>query len=64
MCFSQVHSSFSYHVLKKFQSRTTCRRRLVDEIAEPANPPAIVLQHLDDFLYNTSATKALSATEV
>lgn len=51
-------------VLKKFQLRTACLRRLIDEIEEPSNPPAIVLQHLDDDLYNASATKTLSATEV
>lgn len=51
-------------ILKKFQSQTTCLRRLVDEIKEPANLPAIVLQHLDDDLYNASATERLATAEV
>lgn len=45
-------------ILRKFQPGTPYPRPLVDEILEPADPPAIVLRHLeDDLLDATNATK-------
>ncbi|KAE8146791.1 serine/threonine protein kinase [Aspergillus avenaceus] len=63
-CTHQARITNERNVLKEFQSQTNCLRRLVDEIEEPANPPAIVLQHLDDDLSNASATQRLTTTEI
>lgn len=52
------------HILKQFQSQTTCLRPLVDEIDETTQPPAVVLQHLDGDLYDASARKRLVTAEV
>lgn len=51
-------------VLKRFQPLTPSIRPLIDEIIEPADPPAIVLKYLDDHLLNTSASKRLTNQEV
>ncbi|KAJ9232237.1 hypothetical protein DTO166G5_6390 [Paecilomyces variotii] len=48
-------------VLKRFQSRTPFIRPLLDEIADP---PAIVLKHLDDHLLNASISKRLTSSEI
>ncbi|KAJ9298774.1 hypothetical protein DTO217A2_8361 [Paecilomyces variotii] len=48
-------------VLKRFQSRTPFIRPLLDEIADP---PAIVLKHLDDHLLNASISKRLTSQEI
>jgi hypothetical protein len=37
---------------------------LIDEIVEPADPPAIVLKHLDDNLLTASNSKNLSGREI
>ena len=52
------------NVLKKFQCQTTSLRPLVDEIKEPADPPAIVLKYLDDDLLKASAAKRLTIPEI
>lgn len=36
----------------------------IDEIVEPADPPAIVLKHLDDHLLNASVSKRLTNQEI
>ena len=51
-------------VLKRFQSRTPFLRPLIDEIVEPADPPAIVLQYLDDHLLHASVSQRLSNQEI
>lgn len=51
-------------VLKKFQSRTPYLRPLIDEIVEPADPPAIVLKHLEDELLASSNKKKLTTNEI
>ncbi|EFQ98640.1 STE/STE20 protein kinase [Nannizzia gypsea CBS 118893] len=50
-------------VLRRFQARTHLRP-LIDEIVDPAGPPAIVLKHLDDDLLNASNTKKLNTKEI
>lgn len=52
------------NVLRKFQLRTPHLRPLIDEIVEPADPPAIVLKHLDNDLQTASNAKKLSGIEV
>jgi serine/threonine protein kinase len=51
-------------VLKRFQSRTSSLRPLIDEIDDPSNPPALVLKHLDDDLLNASAAQRLTRREI
>lgn len=51
-------------VLKRFQSLTFFIRPLIDEILEPADPPAIVLKYLIDHLLNASAFARLTNREV
>jgi len=51
-------------VLKRFQTRTSSLRPLIDEIEDPPDPPALVLKHLDDDLLNASATQRLTGLEV
>lgn len=51
-------------VLRSFQSRTPYLRPLIDEIVEPADPPAIVLKHLGADLLNASNAKKLSRKEI
>ncbi|PGH23474.1 STE/STE20 protein kinase [Polytolypa hystricis UAMH7299] len=50
-------------ILRKFQAKTHLRP-LVDEIIDPADPPAVVLKHLDDDLLNASNTKKLNGREI
>lgn len=51
-------------VLNRFQSRTPFIRPLIDEIVDPADPPAIVLKYLDDHLLNASVSKRLTNQEI
>lgn len=51
-------------ILRKFQHRTPHLRPMIDEIIEPADPPAIVLKHLQDNLMNASAAKRLNGKEI
>ncbi|KAL2368287.1 STE/STE20 protein kinase [Blastomyces gilchristii SLH14081] len=51
-------------VLKRFQSRTPYLRPLIDEIVDPADPPAIVLKHLEDELLSSSNAKRMSGKEI
>lgn len=51
-------------VLKRFQSRTSYLRPLIDEIEDPSDPPALVLKHLDDDLLNASAAQRLTRLEI
>lgn len=51
-------------VLKRFQSRTSCLRPLIDEIEDPSDPPALVLKHLDDDLLSASAAQRLTRLEI
>ncbi|RHZ69251.1 hypothetical protein CDV55_103615 [Aspergillus turcosus] len=50
-------------VLKRFQSCTFIRP-LIDEIVEPADPPAIVLKYLDDHLLHASVSRRLTNQEI
>ena len=51
-------------ILKRFQSRTSSLRPLIDEIEDPTDPPALVLKHLDDDLLNASAAQRLTTLEI
>lgn len=51
-------------ILKRFQSRTTSLRPLIDEIEDPSDLPALVLKHLDDDLLNASASQRLTRLEI
>ncbi|KFZ09115.1 hypothetical protein V501_05700 [Pseudogymnoascus sp. VKM F-4519 (FW-2642)] len=51
-------------VLKRFQSRTSSLRPLIDEIEDPSDPPALVLKYLDDDLLNSSAAQRLTTLEI
>ncbi|KAF3404785.1 hypothetical protein DPV78_002497 [Talaromyces pinophilus] len=51
-------------ILRKFQRKTPHLRPLIDEIIEPADPPAIVLKHLQDDLMSASATKRLNGKQI
>jgi hypothetical protein len=51
-------------VLKRFQARAPTLRPLLDEIEDPAEPPAIVLKHLDDDLTKTSRKQRLTRQEI
>lgn len=50
--------------LTRFQHSTTHLRPLIEEIQEPAEPPIIILKHLDDHLLNFSVKKALNREEL
>jgi serine/threonine protein kinase len=50
--------------LKRFQSHTPSHRPLIDEIEDPLDPPALVLKHLDDGLFNAAAVKRLTGAEI
>ncbi|PGG99668.1 STE/STE20 protein kinase [Helicocarpus griseus UAMH5409] len=52
------------YVLRRFQSRTAHVRSLIDEIIDPADPPAIVLKHLEDELLTASNSKKMSGREI
>lgn len=52
------------NILKRFQSRTSSLRPLIDEIEDPSDPPALVLKHLDDDLLNASAAQRLTRLEI
>ncbi|RMD41377.1 hypothetical protein DV735_g3756, partial [Chaetothyriales sp. CBS 134920] len=51
-------------VLNHYQSRTPFLRPLVDEIQEPADPPSIVLKHLDTDMLTESNKQRLSRPEI
>ncbi|KAE8351909.1 putative serine/threonine protein kinase [Aspergillus coremiiformis] len=51
-------------VLRRFQCHTPFIRPLIDEIVKPSDPPAIVLNHLDDDLLHASAAQRLSDKEI
>lgn len=51
-------------VLKRFQSRSTHIRPLLDEIQDPAAPITIVLRHLDEDLLGASIRKTLNRKEI
>jgi serine/threonine protein kinase len=51
-------------VLRTFQSKTPHLRPLIDEIVEPADPPAIVLKYLENDLLSASNAKRLSGREI
>jgi len=51
-------------ILRRFQSRTSFLRPLIDEIYDPPDPPALVLKHLDDDLLNASAAQRLTRLEI
>ncbi|EEH33299.2 hypothetical protein PAAG_04349 [Paracoccidioides lutzii Pb01] len=51
-------------VLKSFQSRSPFVRPLIDEIADPSDPPAIVLKYAADHLLNASVSRKLTSPEI
>lgn len=51
-------------VLARFQSRAPSLRPLVDEIVDPADPPAIVLKYLDSDLLVEPKKKTLARPEI
>ncbi|KAJ4290677.1 hypothetical protein N0V88_006425 [Collariella sp. IMI 366227] len=51
-------------ILKRYQPETPFLRLLVDEISEPADPPFIVLRHMDSDVLSESNKKRLSRPEI
>lgn len=51
-------------VLQRYQSQTPFLRPLLGEIREPADPPSIVLRHLDSDVPAESNKKRLSRPEI
>jgi serine/threonine protein kinase len=51
-------------ILKRFQARTPTLRPLLDEIEDPAEPPAIVLKYLDDDITRASRKQRLTRQEI
>lgn len=51
-------------ILRRFQGRTHTLRPLSDEIEDPAEPPAIVLEYLDDDSSKASRKQRLSRPEI
>jgi serine/threonine protein kinase len=51
-------------ILKQFQYRSPFIRPLINEIIELADPPAIVLKHLNDHLLNASLSQKLTNKEI
>lgn len=51
-------------VLLRFQHKTPLLRPLVDEIQDPASPPAIVLKYLEENILHASNRKCLARAEV
>jgi len=51
-------------ILTRFQDRAPTLRPLLDEIKEPAEPPAIVLKYLDDDLTKASKKQRLTRSEI
>jgi serine/threonine protein kinase len=51
-------------VLLRFQHKTPLLRPLLDEIQDPASPPAIVLKYLEDDILHASNRKRLARAEV
>ncbi|KAH9213715.1 putative serine/threonine protein kinase [Leptodontidium sp. 2 PMI_412] len=51
-------------ILKRFQGRSPTIRPLLDEIEHPVEPPAIVLQYLDDDLSKASRKQRLTRSEI
>lgn len=50
-------------ILKRFQSKSPLRP-LLDEISDPAEPPTIVLKHLEDNLLRASIRQRLNRAEI
>lgn len=50
-------------VLKRFQDHAPLRP-LIDEIEDSSNPPALVLQYLDDDVLRASTIKRLTRPEI
>lgn len=51
-------------VLRRFQSRSTHIRPLIDEIQDPAKPTTIILRHLEEDLLDASIQKPLGRKEI
>ena len=51
-------------ILKRFQARTPTLRPLLDEVEDPAEPPAIVLKYLDDDITRASRKQRLTRQEI
>ncbi|KAI1422302.1 kinase-like domain-containing protein [Xylaria sp. FL1777] len=51
-------------ILKRYQSQSSFIRPLIDEIQQPADPPSIVLKHLDSELRTESKKKRLTRPEI
>jgi serine/threonine protein kinase len=51
-------------ILKRFQSRTSFLRPLVDEIEEPYSPVTIALRYLESDLLAASISKTLNRKEL
>ncbi|KKZ64790.1 hypothetical protein EMCG_09310 [[Emmonsia] crescens] len=58
------HLENKQDVLKHFQIQSPFFHSLLDEIINPADPPAIVLKHLDNHLLNASASRELAIIEI
>ena len=51
-------------ILLRFQNRTPFIRRLLDEVDNSPDPPALILKHLDDDVLHASNIRRLLRPEV
>ncbi|OLN95709.1 Serine/threonine-protein kinase cst-1 [Colletotrichum chlorophyti] len=51
-------------ILRRYQSKTPFLHPLIDEVQEPADPPSIILRHLDSELLTKSKKKRLTRSEI
>ncbi|KAI0409232.1 serine/threonine protein kinase [Xylaria palmicola] len=51
-------------ILRRYQSKSSFIRPLIDEIQQPADPPSIILRHLDSELLTESKNKRLTRPEI
>ncbi|KAI0179788.1 serine/threonine protein kinase [Hypoxylon sp. FL1284] len=51
-------------ILRRYQKKTPFLRPVIDEIQEPADPPSIILKHLDSELLTDSKAKRLTRPEI
>ncbi len=52
------------NILKRYQSKSSFIRPLIDEIQQPADPPSIILKQLDSELITESKNKRLTRPEI
>ncbi|KAF1849650.1 uncharacterized protein K460DRAFT_275213 [Cucurbitaria berberidis CBS 394.84] len=58
------HLQNEANILRRYQSKTPFLRPIVDEVLGPADPPSIILRHLDSELLTESKKKRLTRPEI